>query len=86
MKPTGTVRYADLFGRFALPKKLRMELNIKEQDSLEIYVEDGGVVLEKYKSTCVFCDSTHELTTFKGRSICRECMEKINAVQNELGV
>ncbi|MDF1493957.1 AbrB/MazE/SpoVT family DNA-binding domain-containing protein [Caproiciproducens sp. CPB-2] len=85
MKSTGAIRYADTFGRVALPKKLRIKLKIKEQDPLEIYVENGRVVLKKYKPACVFCNSMHKLTTFRGYSICRECREKINAVQNKSG-
>jgi len=48
MKATGIVRKVDDLGRFVLPKELRRTMEIKENDSLEIYVEDNSVVLKKY--------------------------------------
>ena len=38
MKSTGVVRKVDELGRIVLPKELRKTMDIKEKDSMEIYV------------------------------------------------
>lgn len=48
MKSTGIVRKIDQLGRIVIPKELRRALKIVEiEDSLEIYLEDGAIVLVK---------------------------------------
>lgn len=48
MKSTGIVRKVDQLGRIVIPKELRKALKIVEiEDSLEIYMEDGTIVLKK---------------------------------------
>ncbi|NLG92872.1 MAG: AbrB/MazE/SpoVT family DNA-binding domain-containing protein [Clostridiales bacterium] len=80
MKSTGIVRKVDELGRIVLPKELRMTLNIKEKDPLQIFVDDDGrIILQKYEPACVFCNSMNDVISFKGRNICRDCMEKLSS-------
>lgn len=48
MKATGIVRRIDDLGRVAIPKEIRRTMKICEGDPLEIFLENGGVVLKKY--------------------------------------
>lgn len=48
MKATGIVRRVDDLGRVVIPKEIRRNMNIREGDPLEIFIEDGGVVFKKY--------------------------------------
>lgn len=48
MKSTGMVRKVDQLGRIVLPIELRRALDIKTQDSLEIYVDGDRVIFKKY--------------------------------------
>lgn len=48
MKATGIVRRIDDLGRVVIPKEIRRNMNIREGDPLEIFIEDGGVVFKKY--------------------------------------
>ena len=48
MKATGIVRRIDDLGRVVIPKEIRRTLNIREGDPLEIYLDNGGVLLKKY--------------------------------------
>lgn len=48
MQATGIVRRIDDLGRIVIPRELRRKLDIKEGDPLEIYVDDGGVLLKPY--------------------------------------
>ncbi|MFA7636836.1 MAG: AbrB/MazE/SpoVT family DNA-binding domain-containing protein [Monoglobales bacterium] len=51
MKSTGIVRRIDQLGRIVVPKELRRALNIVEvKDLLEIYLENGSIILEKIKT------------------------------------
>ena len=48
MKATGIVRLVDDLGRVLIPKEIRRACNIREGDALEIFLQDGAVVFEKY--------------------------------------
>lgn len=48
MKATGIVRRIDDLGRVFIPKEIRRTMNIREGDPLEIFLQEGGVVLKKY--------------------------------------
>ena len=45
MKATGIVRKVDELGRVVLPIELRRNLDIKEKDALEIYVDEDKIIL-----------------------------------------
>ena len=75
LKSTGIVRKVDELGRVVLPKELRNTLDIKEKDSLEIYVDGENVILKKYVPACSFCNNASEISIFKGRNVCRECLD-----------
>ena len=77
MKSTGIVRKVDELGRVVLPIEMRRTLDISEKDALEIYVEGESIILRKYQSACVFCDSTKDIVNFKGRNVCASCIEKL---------
>lgn len=77
MKSTGIVRKVDELGRIVLPIELRRTLDIGERDALEIYVEGTTIVLKKYRPTCVFCDGTKDIQTFKGKNICPKCLKEL---------
>lgn len=48
MKKTGVFRRIDELGRIVVPKEIRENLHIKSGDSLEIFLEDDGIVLKKF--------------------------------------
>ena len=77
MKSTGIVRKVDELGRIVLPIEMRRTLDIAEKDALEIYVEGSSVILKKYKPSCVFCDSSREITVFKGKNVCPKCLKEL---------
>ena len=77
MKSTGIVRKVDELGRIVLPIELRRTLGIGEKDALEIYVEGNTVILRKHQKSCVFCDSTDDVVSFKEKNICRCCLKEM---------
>ncbi len=77
MKSTGIVRKVDELGRIVLPIELRRTLNIDEKDSLEIYVDGSSVILRKYEPSCVFCGDAGDVTIYRGKNICVNCLREL---------
>lgn len=77
MKSTGIVRKVDELGRIVLPIELRRTLDIAEKDALEIYVDDGTIILRKYEPSCIFCGASSDVITFKGKNICPKCLDEL---------
>ena len=50
MKATGIIRRIDDLGRVVIPKEIRRTLKIREGDPLEIYVDRGAVIFQKYET------------------------------------
>ena len=80
MKSTGIVRKVDELGRFVLPAELRQELGIEIKCPLEIYTENGRIILQKQQSSCIFCGSSEKVVSFGEKLICSDCVEKIKAI------
>lgn len=79
MKATGIVREIDQLGRFVIPKEIRTTLDIKSYDPLEIYLEEDRIVLRKYTPACIFCNELNDVTDYKGKLICRDCLKTLAA-------
>ena len=77
MKSTGIVRKVDELGRIVLPIELRRTLDIDVKDALEIYVEGGQIILQKYEPDCVFCGDSKDVLRFKEKNICRKCIHDL---------
>ena len=77
MTSTGIVRRIDSVGRFVLPIELRRTLDIDDNDSLEIFVEDNTIILKKYQPACIFCNNARDVSTYKGKNICADCLRDI---------
>ena len=74
MKSTGFVRRLDSLGRVVLPMSLRRSFGIEEKDGIEIFVENDHIILQKFKPICVFCGSNVEVSDFKNKNVCQECL------------
>ena len=61
MKSTGIVRRVDELGRIVLPIELRRNFNIKERDTLEIFIDDEKIILKKYEPADIFTGSMDDL-------------------------
>ncbi|MHC1722824.1 MAG: AbrB/MazE/SpoVT family DNA-binding domain-containing protein [Aminipila sp.] len=77
MKATGIVRNIDDLGRIVLPMELRRTLDIDIKAPLEIYVDSNYIILKKYNPSCEICGSMEELTDFKGKRICKNCINNL---------
>lgn len=48
MTSTGAGRKCDDVGRIVIPKKIRDTLEIESEDSMEMFTDEGKIILRKY--------------------------------------
>ena len=77
MKSTGIVRKIDELGRIVLPMELRKMLDIQQKDSLEMFIDEDKIILQKYQPSCIFCNRTDEIVYLHGKRVCSSCIETI---------
>ena len=77
MKSTGIVRKVDELGRIVLPIELRRTMDIAEKDAIEIYVDGSSIILRKSEPTCLFCGDAKNITNYRGKNICPNCLKEL---------
>ena len=80
MKSTGVVRKLDSLGRIVLPAELRETMDIGPKNAMEIYTEGETIILKKYAPACTFCGDATNITLYKGKRVCRGCLEEMMAL------
>ena len=73
----GIIRNTDSLGRIVIPKEIRRTLRIRDGESLEIYVDGEQIILKKYQPACIFCGEAKDIVSYKGKNVCKCCMEDI---------
>ncbi len=73
------VRKIDDLGRIVVPAETRRLFNIHEGDQLAITVEGDAIVIRKLEASCVFCDATEQVTSFRGRGVCAACRKELTS-------
>lgn len=77
MKTPGMIRKVDELGRIVIPHELRKALDIGSGDLLELGCEGETLTLRKFSPTCVFCGDREELSAYKEKYICGECLRNL---------
>ena len=77
MKSTGIVRPIDDLGRIVLPIEIRKTLSLSPKDSVEIFIDENRIVLQKYQPGCIFCNDARNVKLFKGKMVCEKCMNEM---------
>ncbi len=75
---SGIARKIDDLGRIVIPAETRRMFNIREGDQISIAIENGGIVLRKVESTCVFCGTEEHVLAFKGKGLCLTCRSQLS--------
>lgn len=52
MRNTGMTRPVDGLGRIVIPKEMRDSMGIREDDRMEFWVTEDGMVLKKAETRC----------------------------------
>ena len=77
MKATGIVRPVDPLGRVVIPVELRRTLDIKTDESLEVFVDGEYIMLKKYEPACIFCGNAKDVENIRGKNVCKDCLEEM---------
>ena len=77
MKSTGIVRKVDELGRVVLPIELRKTLQIRERDSLEIFVDKEKIILKKYEPSDIFTGDMEDLIELNGKKVSKSTIKKL---------
>jgi len=67
-------------GRIVLPIELRRTLDIDVKDPLEIFVEGDTILLKKHDPACVFCGSSRNIRSYRGKNVCADCLDQLTAL------
>lgn len=88
MKSTGIVRRIDDLGRVVIPKEIRKNLKIKENESLEIFIDGENIILKKYSNLSntekIFNDYINVLNDITGNEIIITDREKVLVSSNKI--
>ena len=89
MRSTGIVRRIDSLGRIVIPKEIRRTMQIREGDTLEIFVSPAGdIILKKYSTIDELGEQAEEYANllFQGveRPVIIADREKVVAVSNNI--
>ena len=76
-KTTYSDRGIDSGGRVVIPKEFRDKLDISEEDKVEIYVENGRIIIKKFSCSCEFCGDVEDVTEYRGHYICENCLNDL---------
>ena len=82
MKSTGIVRKIDGLGRIVIPTELRKTMDLDEGTSMEIFVEEGRIIFEKYEKGCIFCGEMDDTFEFEGNLVCEDCLDELNYIKD----
>lgn len=77
MKSTGVVRRLNELGRIVIPIELRRTLDLADRECLEIFTEGNQIILKKYQPACIFCGEAKDVINYKGKNVCKQCLEDI---------
>ena len=80
MKTTGITRNVDELGRIVLPIEIRRVFGIDVKTPMEIYSEGETIILQKYQSACLFCDSNKSIISFHGKTLCSDCLKNLKTL------
>ena len=64
-------------GRIVIPSKLRKKFEINGDSTVEIYVQGGTIRMQKMKPACLLCNSSESLHKFKGKTLCKICLDDL---------
>lgn len=73
----GVNRNIDDLGRVVLPKEMRNQLNLKNNNPVSIKLFKDYIKIEKVTNTCSFCHNEENIEYYKDLPICKTCLDEI---------
>ena len=70
-------------GSITIPSHIRRQFGISESEKFKIeVVNNGEILMTRIVGSCIMCESNDELIEYKGKYICKECLNNINELNN----
>lgn len=63
-------------GKITIPPEVKQKLGWEEGINIEFIIEEGRLILQPYKKSCVFCNKDTE-DVFWGKPLCIDCRLQI---------
>lgn len=70
-------RKIDTLGRVTLPAQIRHKLGMDKGDSVDIFEDNGYMIIKKHNNSCVFCGNSENLTEYNHKHICSNCLDNL---------
>jgi transcriptional pleiotropic regulator of transition state genes len=86
MKTVGVARKISNSGRISIPREYCNLLKIKDDATLDVYIDGDRIVLAKHESSCVFCGKEEKITQYRGRTVCTHCLEDMAGMKSTLSL
>lgn len=73
----GQVCTVDALGRIVVPSLMRKTYNMDKNEAVELIMLEEGILMRKYQPGCIFCGNISNVTMFKDRVICHNCLHEM---------
>lgn len=70
----GIPRKVDALGRVVIPVELRRAMEIEVGDLVSVDQDGTRLVIHKVETSCAFCGSRADLTSYRDRMVCAACL------------
>ncbi|MBE7063161.1 MAG: AbrB family transcriptional regulator [Ruminococcaceae bacterium] len=80
MQELGIIRKMEDNGRVVIPAEVRREMKWDHYTPLELFYDQGGVLLRTYEKSCTFCDSKDTVQLFENKPICQSCIDRLKKI------
>lgn len=72
------VRTVEKLGRVSIPIEIKERFDLLGKNHVEMSLEGDTIVLTKQTPGCLFCGADSNTETYRGKMICRECLDKLS--------
>ena len=81
----GVTRKIDELGRVVIPMEFRKSMGIEPGDPVEIFAENGRIILSfpASEKRCVSCGSEGYLYTLGKFVVCEDCLLQVEKIEKE---
>lgn len=70
-------------GSVCVPADIRRSLGIQNRDPMDVYEEDGRVILIPHAPRCILCESNEGVLQVLGKRICSQCLRRLQTLPEQ---
>lgn len=69
-------------GSISVPVDLRRSLGIQNRDPMDVFEEDGKIILIPHAPRCIFCGADEGVFKVLGKQVCEGCLKQIRQAED----